>query len=137
MNIRDIPGSYEEFEALMDDYERRHFGYDAGGRAVSEATLDLMASWYPGPLGALMRKASLCLMDAPLRAAFGYDDPPALFERTVRGGMRLRGRFIRLLPARREPRLARDNSNVRGYPNGYRVCELGTFPGQTGQCPRG
>ncbi|MFI7008615.1 oxygenase MpaB family protein [Streptomyces sp. NPDC050145] len=132
MNIRDIPETFEEFEELMEDYERRHFTYDDGGYAISEATLDLMASWYPGPLAPLMRKASLCLMDAPLRAAFGYADPPPALERTVRGGMRLRGRVVRLFPPRRAPRFARQSSNVRGYPNGYRVAELGTFP--TG-CP--
>ncbi|MGY0021691.1 oxygenase MpaB family protein [Streptomyces sp. YJ-C3] len=129
MNIQHIPATYEEFEGYMDSYERRHFAFDAGGRAVSEATLELMASWYPGPLGPAMRTASRCLMDAPLRSAFGYADPPAPLERAVRGGMRLRGRLVRLLPPRRTPRYARQSSNVRGYPKGYRVSELGTFPG--------
>ncbi|MGW2345934.1 oxygenase MpaB family protein [Streptomyces sp. NPDC001661] len=130
MNIQDIPETYEDFERLMDDYERRHFGFDAGGHAVSEATLDLMASWYPGPLGAAVRRASVCLMDAPLRAAFGYPDPNAAVERVVRGGLRLRGRFVRLLPARRTPLLGRQSPNIRGYPNGYRIGDLGTFPGR-------
>ncbi|WP_338693081.1 oxygenase MpaB family protein [Streptomyces sp. Q6] len=128
MNIQDIPATYDEFEAYMEAYERRHFAFDEGGRAVSEATLDLMSSWYPGPLGPLMRTASLCLMDAPLRSAFGYDDPPAALERAVRRGMRLRGRVIRLLPPRRTPRYARQSGNVRGYPDGYRIPDLGTFP---------
>ncbi|MYW64533.1 DUF2236 domain-containing protein [Streptomyces sp. SID8379] len=128
MNIQDIPETYAEFEEFMDDYERRNFAYDKGGYAVSEATLDLMASWYPGPLGTAMRRASVCLMDPPLREAFGYPAPPAALQGAVRGGMRLRGRLIRLLPPRREPRFARQSPNVRGYPNGYRVAELGTFP---------
>ncbi|MBO1333163.1 oxygenase MpaB family protein [Streptomyces sp. VRA16 Mangrove soil] len=133
MNIRDIPETYAEFEALMDDYERRHFAYDEGGFAVSEATLDLMASFYPGPLGPAMRQASVCLMDPPLRDAFGYPAPPAALRTAVRGGMRLRGRLVRLLPPRRTPHFARESRNVRGYPNGFRVAELGTFPG--GGCP--
>ncbi|MFI5663592.1 oxygenase MpaB family protein [Streptomyces sp. NPDC051684] len=133
MNIQDIPETYEDFERLMDDYERRHFGFDSGGHAVSEATLDLMASWYPGPLGGAVRRASVCLMDAPLRAAFGYPDPNAAVERVVRGGLRLRGRFVRLLPARRTPLLGRQSPNIRGYPNGYRVGDLGTFPRREGE----
>lgn len=128
MNIHGIPDTYEEFEKLMDDYERRHFAFDPGGAAVSEATLDLMASWYPGPLGGLVRKASVCLLDTPLRTAFGYAEPPAALQRTVRGGMRLRGRVVRLLPPRRSPRFARHSGTVRGYPQGYRIAELGTFP---------
>ncbi|MGP3775097.1 oxygenase MpaB family protein [Streptomyces sp. SDT5-1] len=130
MNIKDIPETYEEFETLMDDYERRHFAYDPGGYAVSEATLDLMASWYPGPLGGAVRRASVCLMDAPLRAAFGYRNPHPAVERVVRGGLRARGRFVRLLPARGNPKHGRESSTVRGYPNGYRIADLGTFPGR-------
>lgn len=52
----------------------------------------------------------------------------------MRGGMRLRGRLVRLLPARRKPRFARESGNVRGYPDGYRICELGTFPGPKNGC---
>lgn len=49
MGIPDIPGSFEEFEACLNAYEEAHFGWDEGGREVADATLDLMASWYPGP----------------------------------------------------------------------------------------
>lgn len=127
MGLRDVPGTYEEFEELLDAYEKANFAFDEGGRAVSDATLDLTASWYPRPLGAQMRRASICLLDDPLREAFGYARPPALLTALVRGGMRLRGRLVRLLPPRRKPHLARDGRQVRGYPHGYRISELGTF----------
>ncbi|GJF30604.1 peptidase [Kitasatospora sp. NE20-6] len=127
MGLRNVPGTYEEFERLLDDYERAHFAFDQGGRDVSDATLDLTASWYPRPVGAQMRRSAVCLLDDPLREAFGYPRPPALLTALVRGGMRLRGRAVRLLPPRRTPHLARDGRQVRGYPGGYRVSELGTF----------
>ncbi|MGV9339985.1 oxygenase MpaB family protein [Streptomyces sp. NPDC003688] len=133
MNIQDIPETYEEFERLLDDYEREHFAYDEGAVAVSDATLDLIASWYPGPLGKVMRTASVCLMDAPLLKTFGYRTPNPLLRAAVRGGMRLRGRAVRLLPPRREPFPARRSPNVRSYKNGYRLAELGTFA--PGTCP--
>lgn len=50
MGIKDIPETYEEFEACLDSYEEAHFGWDVGARRVSDATLELMASWYPRPL---------------------------------------------------------------------------------------
>jgi hypothetical protein len=133
MNIQDIPETYEEFERLLDDYEREHFAHDEGGVAVSDATLDLIASWYPGPLGKVMRAASVCLMDDALLKAFGYRTPNPLLRSVVRGGMRLRGRAVRLLPPRREPFPARRSPNVRGYKSGYRLAELGTFA--PGTCP--
>ena len=49
----------------------------------------------------------------------------------------------RLLPPRRKPHLARDGRQVRGYPDGYRIAELGTFEGPEdrgtggGGCPFG
>ncbi|MCG6492937.1 oxygenase MpaB family protein [Kitasatospora sp. A2-31] len=130
MGLSGIPGTFEEFERLLDDYERAHFGFDEGGRDVSDATLGLMASWYPTPVRPAMRTSSLCLLDDPLREAFGYPAPPAALRRAVRAGMRMRGRLVRLLPPRRRPHLARDGRQVRsypGYPYGYRIGDLGTF----------
>jgi len=134
MGLKDIPETYQEFERLLDDYERANFGYDQGGRDVSDATLDLTATWYPKALGQAMRRSSICLLDDPLREAFGYARPPGALRWAVRAGMRLRGRFVRLLPPRRKPHFARDGRQVRGYPNGYRIGELGTFE-PAGGCP--
>ncbi|MFC5910625.1 oxygenase MpaB family protein [Streptacidiphilus monticola] len=130
MNIKDIPSTYEEFEELLDSYEREHFAFDAGGRAVSDATLALVASWFR-PFGGLMRRATICLMDDPLRESFRYPAPSALLRRLVLGGMRARGRLVRLLPPRRKPFHGRQSRRVRGYPGypaGYRLSDLGTFP---------
>ncbi|MFD5085895.1 oxygenase MpaB family protein [Kitasatospora sp. NPDC058406] len=141
MGLPGIPETFEEFEQLLDDYERAHFAFDPGGRAVSDSTLGLMASWYPAPLRPSMRLSSICLLDDPLREAFGYPAPPAALRRAVRTGMWLRGRAVRLLPPRRRPYLARDNRQVRGYPGypyGYRIGDLGTFEegsGPAGGCP--
>ncbi|MEU3657079.1 oxygenase MpaB family protein [Streptomyces sp. NPDC032161] len=133
MNIQDIPETYGEFERLLDDYERQHFAYDKGGAAVSDATLDLLASWYPGPCGSVMRTVTVCLMDDPLLKAFGYRRPNPVVRAVVRGGLHVRARLLSLMPARREPFFARQSPNVRGYKNGYRISELGTFP--PGTCP--
>jgi hypothetical protein len=52
MNIKDSPGTHEEFAAYLDAYERDHFAYSPGGRGVADATLALLASFYPAPLRA-------------------------------------------------------------------------------------
>ncbi|WP_392894243.1 oxygenase MpaB family protein [Streptomyces sp. LN699] len=136
MGIPDIPGSFEEFEACLNAYEEAHFGWDEGGREVADATLDLMASWYPGPLGPAMRGVGVALLDDSLLRAFRYETPRPAVRRLVRGALRLRGRAVRLLPPRRAPHHARQNREVKGYPNGYDVGELGTFPVPgRGGCP--
>ncbi|MFF3331808.1 oxygenase MpaB family protein [Streptomyces sp. NPDC002888] len=128
MGIKDIPRSYEEFEALLDAYEEAHFGWDEGARRVSDATLDLMASWYPRPLAPVLRASTLALLDEPLLRAFRYQQPGTATRAFVRRAVRLRGRAVRLLPPRRAPHYARQNWEIKGYPDGYRLEELGTRP---------
>ena len=75
MNIKDAPATHHEFAAHLDAYEREHFAYSPGGRAVSDATLELLVGFYPRPLRPLLRRSTLALLDPPLRDAFRYPDP--------------------------------------------------------------
>src|SRR3954447_24746074 len=134
MGIRDIPATWQEFARLLDAYEREHFGFDAGGRSVAEATLALLATFPPNarlPFG-LVRRISLATMDESLLDAFAFPRPSRATRRLVRGALKARGRVVRFMPARTEPFFARQLPQVRSYPDGYVLAELGTFlPG----CP--
>lgn len=48
MGIKGIPETHQGFAAFGDRYQAEHFGFDAGGLAVSEATLKLMVRFGPG-----------------------------------------------------------------------------------------
>lgn len=140
MGIQDIPETYDDFGRCLDEYEDAHFGWDEAGRTVSDATLDLMASWYPAPLAPLVRGASKALLDDPLLRAFRYESPHPAARALVHGALRARAKAVRLLPPRRTPHHARQNPEIKGYPNGYDVAELGTFHGSSaprrlGACP--
>ncbi|MDH6223557.1 oxygenase MpaB family protein [Streptomyces sp. MJP52] len=131
MGIKEIPRTYEEFADFLDSYEAAHFAWDERSRQVSDATLALMASWYPRPLAPLLRAATVSLLDEPLRRAFRYPRPHPAVGALVHGLLRLRARAVRLLPPRRRPHHARQNPEIRsypGYPSGYRLEDLGTFP---------
>ena len=65
--------------------------------------------------------------------AFGYPHPSTLERRLAEGGLRLRARLVRRLPVRIEPRFARDLPNIRSYPHGYDVAQLGVFPRAAGK----
>ncbi len=138
MGIKDVPETWQGWSEHMDAYEAAHFGFDAGGRAVADATLDL-ATTFP-PLHRLprdvARRSTLALMDARLLDAFNYDHPPAWFTRATRTGLRLRGRVVRRLPVRTTPVTSADLPNIRTYaPGAYDVRDLGTFSPAPG-CPR-
>lgn len=130
MGIRGIPETWQGFVRLHDAYERAHFGFDPGARDVAESTLALLGTFPPNHHlpERLVRQMSLAVMDRPLLEAFRFTAPPPVFRALVRGGLRARGRVVRFLPPRREPYFARQLPQVRSYPDGYRLAELGTFP---------
>ncbi|MFD5204062.1 oxygenase MpaB family protein [Streptomyces sp. NPDC058375] len=128
MGIKGVPETYEDFERTLDAYEHEHFGWDEGARRVSDATLALMGSWYPAPLAPVVRGASLALLDDSLLEAFRYRRPGPVARGVTRGALRLRARAVRLLPPRRTPHYARQNPEIKGYPDGYEIARLGTFP---------
>jgi hypothetical protein len=128
MNIKDSPASYQEFATHLDAYEREHFAFSSGGRAVSDATLALLAGFYPRPLRPLLRRGTLALLDPPLRAAFRYPDPGAVTRAVTVGGLRARALIERRLPPRRKPKYVRELRQFAIYRGGYTVDQLGTFP---------
>ena len=136
MGIKGVPTTHAEFEAFLDGYEAEHFGYDEGARRVADATLDLLAGFPPNQLlpKSLVRRVSYAAMDEPLLDAFRYPHPNPLLRRVVRAGLRARAAVVRRRGPRREPLLAPDLPQVRSYPRGFAVEELGTFP--TGEALR-
>ena len=98
-------------------------------RAVADATLDLMTTFAPNSWGPawLAKRFAYALMDEPLRRAYRYPTPSRAEEAVFRGVMRLRGRVLRLFPARSRPKWVSGYSYFRTYPAGYRIEDLGTF----------
>jgi hypothetical protein len=128
MGIKDIPADVAAFEDLMDSYEAKHFAPDPKTRAVAEATLELLVSFYPRVLAKPVDMFSRSLMDDALLAAFGFEKPSRLVVALSRGSLRMRGRIVRHMPPRRKPRHAKDLKRIKTYPGGFMVERLGTFP---------
>lgn len=131
MAIRDLPSTYDDFATLMDTYETEHFAYDAGGRAVADATMALLATFPPNDRvpARLVRRSSIALLEPHLAAAFRYPLPGRVERGAVRAAVRLRGRWVAQLRPRRTPYLLRsDSPNIRTYPPGMPIEDMGTFP---------
>ena len=129
MGIKDIPETYEEFRELLDGYEAEHFAYTEGGRAVSDATLDLMVTFYPQRVSGLARKFSMAILDESLIRTFRYDPPPSkAWRKSADIALKLRAKVVRRMKPREEPLWADMNPNIRSYPKGYDVDTMGTFP---------
>jgi hypothetical protein len=128
MGIKDVPDDYQGFEELLDGYEAEHFAFDEGGRRVADATMRLMQTFYPSVAARPMEVFSRALMDDPLLTAFGYRKPPRAVVAASRAALRLRGRVLAQLPARRTALTTADMPRIRSYPHGVDIEQLGTFP---------
>src|SRR5215213_1750149 len=120
MGIEDISADYTAFDRYNIDYEKRHFRSTEASRRVGAATIEIFASWFPRLLRPLVRRSMYAIMDDPVIAGFGFPKPSPAMRAFVSGALRLRGRFLRLLPARRRPRLRTEMRHL-SYPDGYRI----------------
>jgi hypothetical protein len=134
LGIRDLPATFEQFAAFLDAYERERFGADRGGRAVADATLDLMATFPVTRLlpATVARRAAYAVMDEPLLDALGYPHPSRLTRWLVASALRARAAVVRRMRPRLVAKYGREHSGVRGYPGGYDLASLGTFPARPG-----
>ncbi|ASU80836.1 DUF2236 domain-containing protein [Actinopolyspora erythraea] len=128
MGIRGIPG-YEEFDRFNRDYEAEHFRYAESNREVGHDNLAMVCAWFPKPLRGLARRGFIAGLEPAMRTAFGFPEPRQWETRVVTAALRLHGKAERLLPARQVSRLGRGRKlSYPGYPNGYRLGDLGALP---------
>lgn len=124
MGIKDIPESYEAFEAWSRAYERKHFRFAESNHRVGASTRNIFESWAPRVMAPIVRYGIYAMLDDEMIAAFGFPKPLPITRPLLRGALKLRGRALRLLPPRREPHFFTDDRN-RTHPDGYRIPELG------------
>ena len=121
MGLKGLPSTYDGYLTLLRDYEADRFAFDPANRRLAEASLRIARDVAPRPLRPLVRRTTIALMDEPLRRALGLPRPPSWLVGAVRGGLRLRGRLLRLAPPRRTPYRHRPTS----YPHGHGLGDLG------------
>jgi len=127
MNIKDIPNSYEAFEAFHQQYEREHFRYSETNKEIGTYTTNLLLGMYlPKFLFFLGRPIIYALMDKELCEAMGIPFQPAWLRSSVYRLMRLRAAILRRMPERKKPYFGTQVKRPT-YPKGYEIEELGTF----------
>lgn len=104
MGIHGMPETYEDFAALLDDYEATHFAHDPGNERVARATLDMMVGWYPRIARPMLRTLIPALLEPHVLTAVGLKIPGKRNQRFADWGVRTRARVVRHLPARSDRR---------------------------------
>lgn len=124
MNIKEIPTEFDAYDRFNRDYEKQHFRFVETNQRVGSATRELFCSWFPRLMAPLVRTTIAAMLDDPLLAAFGFAKPSRWYCGLIRFNLKLRARFLRLMPTRRSPRL-RTGMKHRSYPTGYTIDQLG------------
>jgi mpaB/rubber oxygenase-like protein len=131
MGIRDVPPTLDSLEEWSRAYEAANLRFTESNRRVADYTLNLFLSWFPRPARPLVRRAMLAILDDALLDAFGYERPGKVARTVVDRALRTRAFVIRLLPRRRSPHLV-TGEQMRSYPHGYRLSDLGVAEVRTG-----
>ncbi|MFF4259901.1 oxygenase MpaB family protein [Streptomyces sp. NPDC001663] len=125
MAIKDIPGSYDELAAFMDDYEAQHFAYSEGGHQVAMANRDRMAAdLLPGTPKKLARQIVDALIPEHIRRPLGLPRPSHTALFAVETILKARKALVRHLPPSTEPASLAVYAE-RSYPDGYKIEEVG------------
>lgn len=123
MGIKDIPETYEEFTAFLDEYEREHYTFTEPSRRVADATIAILQGWFPRFAGPLVRQGVLAVADQPLLDALGLGQAPRALRVAADRALRARALAVRLMPARPDSRPM--VPQPRSYPNGYTLADIG------------
>jgi hypothetical protein len=84
----------------------------------------MFLDWFPVLPKRIGRPLVHALLDEPLLDALGFPRPSQRVRRATEAAVSMRARAVRVLPARRRPRL-RTLERHRSYPAGYEIERLG------------
>lgn len=129
MGIYNIPPGYQAFEQWFDAFERTQVRATPASRRLMQASRELLVGRFPRPLAPLAGALADALLDDRLREAVGIGTPPWPIRAGLHRTLRIRGRLLRLRPARQgavEADGRKYGVPFQGlYPHGYTVADLG------------
>lgn len=125
MGIRRRPRSYEEAEAILDDYEAAHMHPSPEGTALMAATAGVLADRLPRPVRRLAPRLTSLMIDDRLCDALGLTRPGRRARLAFRVAMAARALVVRRRARRTEPIFKPGRSGSSVYPEGYQLSDLG------------
>ncbi|MGH3331166.1 MAG: oxygenase MpaB family protein [Nocardioidaceae bacterium] len=125
MGIKRLPEDYAGYERFLDDYEAEHFAFAPQNRRVAEASIRIVANWYPPLLRPLVRRVSIAMLDDSLVEALGLPKQPGWLTVVLDRALRLRARVLRHAVRPRPASRPYLHDASRTYPFGYSLSDLG------------
>lgn len=97
MHIKNIPASFDEFQAWRSDYEAKAQRYAESNRIVAELLIGAIRTFFPSKLQWMAFPLTSSLLAKETSEALGLPRPNWLFHAIVHSMMWLRARFNRVI----------------------------------------
>ncbi|KAI8972296.1 hypothetical protein BDB01DRAFT_861931 [Pilobolus umbonatus] len=97
MNIKDIPGTLEEWVQLQKNYELTAVKYHPANRSCADPTIQYLTSRVPPFLSPLIHRTVPCLLEPSEIMAFKMEEPPLWIQMVFHSVIWIRALFLRYL----------------------------------------
>lgn len=115
MNLSDIPESMEALKSFAEHYEQKYFRFAESNKIIADATVKIVEDWFPSFLRFAIKPVFAALISEPLRQAFAYQKPSALFCKVLEISFQIRKYFLKYITFKQYPTEI-SNSHYRTYP---------------------
>ncbi|NGN84695.1 DUF2236 domain-containing protein [Arthrobacter silviterrae] len=126
MHIVQLPSSFSDAAAILDDYESENVAPSPAGLELMNATVQILQGTLPTPVRPFTRiLLSAMFDDGRLAAALGLPRPRLWSRAALNGALKARNVLRRWRPLSQEPRFTPGRPVSAIYPNGYKLADLG------------
>lgn len=123
MGMTHLPANKAEFDAFVVDYEARELIYDAANKNVTDATIAIMANWFPKFVRPIITPISLALMPDKFVTAVGHEVPSKPIKAVTNGALKVVAGLNRVFAIGSYPTLVTNRRDLT-YRNKFNMDDL-------------
>ena len=123
MGMSNLPATKADFDAFVLDYESRELVYDPANKNVTDATIAIMANWFPKFVRPIITPISLSLMPDKFVTAVGHQVPSKLVKAVTNGALQVVAGLNRVFAIGYYPTLVSNRRDLT-YRNKFKIDDL-------------
>lgn len=123
MGMSNLPATKADFDAFVLKYEETEMVYDPANKRVTDATIAIMANWFPKFVRPIITPISLSLMPDKFVRAVGHEPPSAFVKGFTNGALKVVGGINRIFAIGYYPTLVSNRRDLT-YRNKFSMEDL-------------
>ena len=123
MGMSNLPVTKAAFDQFVLEYEAKEMVYDPANKNVTDATIAIMANWFPKFVRPIITPISLSLMPEKFVTAVGHQPPSKAIKTITNGALKIVGGINRVFAIGYYPTLVTNRRDLT-YRNKFQVEDL-------------